>query len=308
MIKLYTELLLATFFWGFGFVTAVWSLTAVGPLWLTGLRFLFAILMLDLFHRFRIFGLTPLRYTKKEWMAGFFPGLSLFAMLALQTWGLRYTSPTKSGFITVLYVLFVPLLEWSIFKVPMRKPLFLWILLALLGAALICQGITSQGISREFLSAFNFGDFLTFLCAIAAAAQFIFVNLKIKAVPSPVRFHIYQSAWVTLFSIVLAIPLEGFGFLQQQWSSLAWIGLIQLSFFSSAIAYLIQVRAQRTLSPSTVAIFMLLESPWAMLLSVMLLKENLTALQISGAVLILLAAAAETYSNPHSASARTSTG
>jgi drug/metabolite transporter (DMT)-like permease len=279
MIKLYTELLFATLFWGFGFVTTVWALTAVGPLWLTTLRFLIALLILNL---------KPLRYSFKEFKAVFWSGFFLFLLLGFQTWGLLYTSPTKSGFITVLYVLFVPIFEKFFLKKPFRKILFLWILIALIGSALICQ-------TTDFHS-FNFGDFLTLLCAMAAAAQFMAINKRVHEVESPVHFHAYQCIWMILFSIVLAIPLEGFGFLKNHWSTLAWVGLIQLGIFSSALAFLIQIRVQRFIPPATVAIFMLLESPWAMISSVVFLKENLTGLQILGAVLILFAAIAETIS------------
>lgn len=288
MLRIYLELLLATSFWGFGFVTTVWALTALGPLWLTALRFLVAIPFLMFLHRFR--------FRAREFKAVFLPGFSLFLLLAFQTWGLLYTSPTKSGFITVLYVLFVPVFERIFMKVPVKKSVLIWIAMALLGAALICGGITSEGISKELLSAFNFGDFLTLLCAMAAAAQFILVSIKVKEVESPVDFHIYQSSWIAIFAVLFAVPIEGFDFLHREWTSLAWLGFLQLAVFSSGLAFLIQIRVQRTLSPSTVAIFMLLESPWALLSSAIFLQEKLTGFQFLGAGLILFAAVAETLS------------
>lgn len=296
MIKLYAELFLATAIWGLGFVTAAWAVEGLGPIWISALRFFMAIMLLDIPHRFKLFGLKPLSYSKSEFLNVMWPGIFLTALMIFQTWGLKYTTATKCGFITVFYVLFIPLLERILYKIHFRKILFLWLALAILGSALICGAITRDGVSEDLLGSFNLGDLLTLICSLAAAAQFLAISRKVKLVTSPVKFHIYQSAWVVVLCTLLAIPIEGFSSWNQPWNTRIWLSLLQLGFLSSGVAFLIQVRAQKQISPTTAGIFILLESPWAMLFAFILMDERLTMLQIVGAGLIMIAAIAETLS------------
>jgi len=302
-MRAYGELLFATIFWGFGFIATIWALDGIGPIWLTSIRFLMAAVMLDGIYRLRLFGLKPLRYDFREFLSLIQPGIFLFGLLGLQTWGLQYTSATKSGFITVLYVLFIPIFERIFLGYPSRKILWLWIAIALGGTAMICGAWTEAGFSRDFLKAFNFGDLLTFFCAICAAAHII-VTAKKMALPeerriSPVKFHIYQCVWVGIFGAVIGMVTEGFSwvptFMGGLWTWKVWAGVLELGLLSSGVSFLIQVRGQRTVSPSTVGIIVLLESPWAMVFSIWLLNEHLSGMQTFGAFLILSAALAESF-------------
>jgi drug/metabolite transporter (DMT)-like permease len=293
----YFELLVGTLCWGFGFIAALYALAAVSPFWLTCFRFLIAAVVLDLLFRFKLFGFKPHRYSWAEIKATFLSGLALFILLSSQNWGLKTTSATRSSFITVLYVLFIPIFEFIFLSVRVRKILALWIMLALVGTAFICKAITAQGIGSDFLSAFHIGDFLTLICAAAAAAHFIFVNEALPKVPSPIKFNILQCAWVAVIGAIFGSLFEGFSWwhtlLAGEWTAQVWIGVIHLGLFSSALAFLCQIRAQQFISPSSIGIFVLLESPFAMLFSILLLHEALTWTQVLGAGLVLSAAVGE---------------
>jgi drug/metabolite transporter (DMT)-like permease len=307
-MRAYGELLFATIFWGFGFIASIWALDGIGPVWMTSVRFVVCILMLDtiyrVFGKLGWLGLKPLQYRFREFLSIAQPGFFLFCLLTLQTWGLKYTTATKSGFITVLYVLFIPIFEKVFLGYPVRKILWLWISLAVAGTAMICGAWTPSGLSSDFLGAFNVGDLLTFFCAISAAAHIIATAKKMSPSNaeriSPVLFHIYQSAWVAIFAGILGASVEGFSWVHAMtsgaWSSKVWMGLFELGVLSSGVAFLIQVRGQRTVSPSTVGIIVLLESPWALVFSVWLLNEQLSGMQVLGAFLILGAAVAESLS------------
>lgn len=319
-----TELFLASAIWGFAFVTTVWALPGIGPVWMTSVRFLMAAVMLHLLFRSRLSGLEPLRYSWRGFRACLWPGFFLFALLALQSAGLKYTSATKCGFITVLYVLIVPFLERLFLGRRIARTVWLWIALALAGTTLICAAVTADGFAPDFLAAFNVGDGLTLLCAFAAAGHLMVVNrvmggaadasvatggdhartagaridpVAAQLAASPVTFHVYQCVWIVLFAAIAGSLVEGNGWVHAMlsggWDWKVWVGLAQLGLMSSAVAFLIQVRAQRFLSPTTVGLMVLLESPWAMLFSIALLDERLTGLQLLGAGLILIAAIAE---------------
>lgn len=92
------ELIGASVFWGFGFVGAVWAIQGFGPILATGIRFALC------------FVVSFLLYPKMTAFKEARPlGIWIAAMLGFQTWGLQYTTATKSAFITVLYIVIVPL-------------------------------------------------------------------------------------------------------------------------------------------------------------------------------------------------------
>lgn len=301
----YVELILAACLWGLGFVAAQWSLQVWGPFLVTAIRFLVGALFVDLLFRLLKKRLT---YCIKEFFSLLPVGLFLFLLIGFQTWGLQITTATKSGFITVLYVLFIPLLDFLFHRTAFKKSLLFWIPLALLGTALICNfDFMSLYRDREpgAHSGFNIGDFLTFLCAIAAAFHFIWVSKMIRIVRHPATFHVYQSLWVGLFSGVISLLIhflvpsfEPFDFTLKSQLIIqnifyAFLGLGLLSFFSSGLAFLFQIHAQSKISPTTAGLVSLLESPFAMLFSILLLHENISGLQLLGAGLILMATLGE---------------
>lgn len=296
MTRTYLELFFATMIWGFAFPATVWTLRSIGPVLTTAVRFTVAVIFLDLIFRFKLIKNTKaIKYRFKEFLVIFQPGLYLFGMLTLQTWGLKYTSPTRSGFITVFYVMMVPFLENFFKGTRFRILVAVWILTALLGTALICEVVTVTGINHNFLGAINLGDVLTFFCAICAAAHIMVVDQILPKVESPLKFHIYQCMWIALFAGVVSCFTEGFGALSHlsEWPALTWVGMFHLSILSSGIAFLIQIRSQRTIPPTQLSLLVLLESPWALIFSVWLGMEMLTGLQLTGAALILAAAISE---------------
>ena len=297
MRRTYFELLIATLFWGFGFTAANWVLEGMGPVLNTALRFWIAVIFLDLIFRFKLVKNSgPIQYRFKEWLSLVQPGFFLFAMMVTQTWGLKFTTPSRSGFITVMYVMFVPFFERVFMGTRIRPILAVWILMALTGTSLICEVITRAGINHQFLGAINIGDWLTLVCAIFGAGHIIVVNQTMNRVDSAAKYHIYQSIWIALFATVTLCFTEGFSALQTHWSLKVWAGLLHLGILSSAIAFLIQIRAQKTIAPTTFGLLVLLESPWALFFSVLLGLEAVSGLQFAGAGLILLAAAFESLS------------
>src|SRR5689334_1843453 len=131
------ELVLAAGIWGFGFIATRWALHDIGPLWLSALRFLLAA-AISLPAMSAMPSLRP-TLTRSQMKLAIGPGLFLGASLILQTVGLVYTTATNSGFITTLYVLFVPVLGWMFLRQRVRRVHGLLVAIALTGTALICQ-------------------------------------------------------------------------------------------------------------------------------------------------------------------------
>lgn len=274
------ELFLAGIFWGFGFIGTVWCLKSLTPSAIIFYRFFIAfaagILVLAIQKR-SLSGL--INQLVGEAKLSFWPGVYLWLTLIFQTWGLQYTTATNSTFITVLYVVTVPLMNSMIGKEIIGWIHWLCVVIALGGTALI--------VNLQNLSTLNFGDLLTLVCSIFAAIHIIAVGIQTLKTKSDFAFNTMQSFWMSIFSLLLFPFTTGWNLLALD--EKGWIGLIALGFGSSLLAFFLQVRAQKIISPSVVSLMFLLESPMSCVFAYLLLNETLNGLQWLGAGFIMLA-------------------
>ncbi len=273
----FIELIIAGFLWGFGFIGAVWALESLSPSAIVFYRFMGAFLVsLVILVAVR----TPREVLLGEFKLALGAGALLALTLILQTWGLQYTTATKSAFITILYVLIVPVISMFVFKDRLHVFHWICIFLSFIGVGLIVQ-VKSLVLET--------GDFLTFLCAIAAAFHILYVGQIAPKSKNSFALNAFQSLWCAAFALTL-FPFE------KDWtpwdlSPKGWWGLGILTFGSSLLAFYLQFRAQRVISPSLVSLLFLLESPFSAILAVTLLGEHLSTTQILGALLIFVSCA-----------------
>ena len=293
------ELCIACALWGFGFIAAAWALEGMGPLAITGWRFAIAFAV-----GLPVILITPSLRPALRWstfsMAAV-PGALISACLIAQTWGLQTTTATKSSFITVTYVLIVPFIELLFMKkYPTRRHLICAIG-ALIGVALICHletAFSSSGTLEEVFSnpkaKLNFGDALTLLCAILASAHILWFGWIGNRIGSAFAFNIFQSFWAAVVPLGLSLVFEA---PPQLNTPHPIIGLAMLSLGSTLIAFALQIRAQKKISPSLASLLFLLESPFATVFAVVFLGEVLSTSDVVGCSLILVSLAASVVSN-----------
>jgi drug/metabolite transporter (DMT)-like permease len=287
------ELAFAGALWGFGFIAAVWALRSMGPMAITGWRFTVAAVI-----GFTIVGLRPsLRshLTREQFWLACVPGMLICATLVFQTWGLRYTTATKSSFITTLYVLIVPVLERLWLKRHVPRMHYLFVIIALIGVALICDlaGEFTGGINgTDPRLRWNFGDLLTLICSFAASVHIIWFGRINQKIGDSFVFNNFQSLWACAIPLVASFALEPAP--TPNLSDLSMIGFLMLAIGSTLIAFALQVRAQKVISPSLASLLFLLESPFATLFAIYFLGESLRTGQWVGAGLILAAAGLST--------------
>jgi drug/metabolite transporter (DMT)-like permease len=302
------ELILAGALWGFGFVAAVWALDEMGPLTITFLRFAIASVVGMALARLAMIFNPQLRHaiSLDQFKLALTPGILISLTLIIQTWGLQYTTATKSGFITTLYVLIVPFIEKIWLKRDLPRYHLFFASIAFIGVAFICDipslfysEITQSSIEaaapldmtdaakrlHEKLS-WNFGDFLTLICAGLASLHILWFGTNNKKVKSAFVFNNLQSIWACFIPLIFAVTLEKWPTVVPSGKPL--VGLLMLTFGSTLIAFALQVRAQQVISPSIASILFLLESPFAALFAFHLLNENLEAHQWFGAGMILI--------------------
>lgn len=272
------ELTLAGLLWGFGFIGTVWALGFLSPSAILFYRFSIAFvagLILLVTRKF------SLQHFRDDLALSLIPGAFLWLTLIFQTWGLQFTTATNSTFITTLYVVLVPLLRSLTGEERLHWFHWLCVTLALLGTAFIVQ--------IQNLSGLNWGDLLTLLCAVFAALHILVVGQRASKTRSDFAFNTFQSFWVAFFSLLI-FPFSS------KWSlsgmdNKAWIGILSLGFGSSMIAFFLQVRSQKEISPSVASLLFLLESPASCFFAYLLLSEKLDSWQWFGAGLILMACA-----------------
>lgn len=205
-------------------------------------------------------------------------GCILFIASAFQQAGLKETSAGNAGFITTLYVVFVPLLTYIIWR--QRVSAFHWGAagLAILGAFLLSTGAQLQHISR--------GDVLELVGAIAWAFHVILIGEGAKRIPA-LLFTFWQlivaASLNLLFSIIFGSPSFP-SLLQTSWS------VLYTGVFSIGFGYFLQTVGQRDAPAVDASLILCLEAVFAALGGWLILKESLSLLQFVGCLLILLAA------------------
>lgn len=281
----FIELLIANTFWGLGFVATVWCLRDISPSAILFYRFTMAFILSLMTYLFlkRKQNLADILFVlRTEVKLAFLPGVFLFLTLLLQTWGLKYTTATKSGFITILYVLIIPFIEIIHQKTFPSVQHWLLTLLALVGTLFMIEifQITNSGLNL------NFGDFLTLLCAFTAAFHIYFIGIRSNMTSSGLLLNGFQSLWCALLALPFLFYENNFYLTDLQ--SLTWIGLLALGVGSSFLAFFLQVKAQTEINASIAAVLFLMESPFAAMFGFIFLGETMSHWQIIGAILIFI--------------------
>jgi drug/metabolite transporter (DMT)-like permease len=265
-------LLSITVIWGWTFVLIKQGMSEVGPFTFLAIRFFIAFLVLAILLRrhVRHISLYALR-------SGLMVGTALFLGYLFQTWGLVYTSATKSGLLTGLSVVIVPLAASLLFRKKVGPLVWLGALLAAAGLFLLVTG-------NGELGALNRGDLLTLICAVSFAMHIILVDRFVRTTDYR-QLLLVQVAIVTLFSLIGAATIERCAFTP---SFTVIEGVLVTGIFATATAYYVLNRFQSHSTASYTAIILTMEPVFAALFGFLLLGEKLGAWQFIGSIMILL--------------------
>lgn len=265
------SLLFVALVWGGGFVAVKDGLNSMTPMVLMALRFSLAALVLFVFLR-KWMG----TFTKKDWQQGSIVGAFLFLAFAAQTYGLQFTTASKQGFLTAVYVVVVPLLSWGLYK---RRPP----IKAFLGSILTITGIALISLNEGFT--INIGDSLTLLCAVLFAAHIISIEYFAKSM-NTIKLAFIQIAVAAILSVLVALLTEP---IPTEISAQGWLAIVYLAVFSTFACFTVQTIAQKYTSSSHASIIMSLESVFAAILGVWLLNDIMTTRMIIGSAIIFAA-------------------
>jgi len=260
----------SAFVWGATFVVVKDALSAVHPVALVAWRFLIAGGLLT---GFLILRRQPIL---ADWKRGLFLGFMIWLLYITQTIGLTITTASNSGFITGLFVAFVPLFLWYPFR---RTPTRFEIIAA--GIAVIGLGVLTGG-----LHDINSGDVLTLVCAVIYALHILYTDRYVRQGSNPWSLVCQQFLVVGGLSLLTALlwqtPLE------VRTTGALW-AIILLALFPSLTAYVIQIHAQKIASPLRVTLIFALEPVFAAIVAWTYGGEPFVVRRALGGLLIAVA-------------------
>ena len=256
--------------WGWTFVLVKEAIQTIPPYEFLAIRFIAAALLLALFIPREVVAAR-----KPELRAGASAGVVLGVGYGLQTVGLQYTSATKAGFITGLFVVFTPPLAALMLR---RVPPFSGFLAAGISAGgllLLTQGRLGSG--------FNYGDLLVLGCAVSFAVHVVILGKIAKAHHAGMLAVLQLGSSGVGFALVSVMTED----LVAPAGTQVFVALGVTAVLASALAYLVQTWAQKHLSPTRTAVTLAMEPVFAGGAGFILLGERLTGGGWLGAGLIL---------------------
>ena len=270
-------MLLAAAIWGFAFVAQREGMETMGPFLFNTARFfigtVFLLPIVWYLSKKKKVSTDKETSTKKLWIAGIVAGLFLFTASSFQQVGIQYTTAGKAGFITGLYIFFVPLI--GIFF-GQRTGSGTW-----LGAFIAIIGLYLLSINEDFSIAR--GDLLQLICAVFFAAHVLVIGYVAKRM-DPLKLSLIQYFVSGVLSFFIAIAIEVI-----TWQMIVdtAIPLIYAGIMSIGVGYTLQVVAQQHAKSSHAAIILGLEGAFAVLGGWLILDENLSTRGMIGCGLML---------------------
>lgn len=270
-------LLGATVIWGSAFIAQSVGMDKIGPFTFQAVRCFLAVVFLfpasALFSKGKPFWKSWA--DPALWRSGVICGLALFAASSLQQIGLVYTDAGKAGFLTAMYIVFVPFLGLFVGHRPGRNAL-LSLIPAIVGLYLL---------SCTSVSGINKGDVLLLLCAVAFSVQILLIDRHCAGLDG-LKLNCIQALVVAVLSVPSALLTET---VDASLIASCWLPLGYAGVLSMGVAYTLQIVGQKRVAPSAAALLMSLESVFAALFGWLLLHETMTRAEELGCVLVFAA-------------------
>ena len=214
-------------------------------------------------------------FNKMLLVGGILCGIALFGGSTFQQFGLKYTTAGKSGFITALYIIIVPMLGIFIKK---KVPAKVWgcVLIAVIGFYLLSikEGFT-----------INKGDLLTLVCSLFFSLHILLIDYFSPRVDG-VKMSCIQFFVCGILSLIAAFMVE-----EPKISAilLAWAPILYAGVLSCGVAYTLQIVAQKNTDPVIASLLLSLESVFAVIAGWLVLKQLLSLREGLGCLLVFIA-------------------
>ena len=277
-------LLLTAIIWGSAFVAQKSGMDYVEPFTFNGIRTFIGGLVLIPVIFFMEKKNPPEEISREEktkknkelLIGGVCCGIALFVASSLQQFGVSYTTAGKAGFITTLYVVFVPIISVLLRK-KVRPIMWLCVAMGAVGLYLLCMTDASFRLT--------FGDTLVLLCAVAFAVHILTVD-HFSPQMDGIKLSCIQFLTVGIVSMVCMFIFEHpdiHAILD------CAVPLLYAGVLSCGLGFTFQVVAQKHAEPTVASLLMSLESVFAVVFGALLLHETMSMRELSGCLIIFIA-------------------
>ena len=270
--------LLCTFIWGTTFIAQDTGMDDIGPFTFNAVRFFvgfLAIVPLALLFEVKKFKSEFKIDLKTFVILSFLIGLSLFLGSALQQVALLYTDVANAAFFTIFYVPMVPIIIFIFKKKSIHWSVWPSVVLCLIGGYLL---------TNFYDATIRFGDTLVVLGALFWSTHIIFTGIIVTKYDLPLTLGAIQTLLVAIFSFVIGIIYEEFIMenILNEIDSILYAGIL-----SGGFAFVLQIYAQKNITPAPAAIIFSLEGVFATVAAWFLLNQILGINNLLGCFFIL---------------------
>ena len=270
--------LLCTFIWGTTFIAQDTGMDDIGPFTFNAVRFFvgfLAILPLVFLFETKKYSFEFKKDKKLLLRLTIIIGFSLFFGSALQQVALLYTDVANAAFFTIFYVPLVPIIVFLFRKKKIHWSVWPSVCLCLIGGYLL---------TNFFDATVRLGDSLVILGALFWSFHIIYTDIFIKKFNLPLTLGAAQTMIVALLSFIVGLIYEEF-ILKNILKEI--IPILYAGVLSGGFAFVLQIYAQKNISPAPAAIIFSLEGVFATIAAWIILNQILEINNILGCILIL---------------------
>ena len=270
--------LLCTFIWGTTFIAQDTGMDDIGPFTFNAVRFFvgfLAIIPLAILFEVKKFRLEFEIDFKTFLILSFLIGVSLFLGSALQQVALLYTDVANAAFFTIFYVPMVPIIIYFFRRKSLHWSVWPSVILCLIGGYLL----------TNFQDAtVRLGDSLVILGALFWSSHIIFTGIIVTKYNLPLTLGAIQTLIVALLSFIIGLIYEEFVIrnIMNEIDSILYAGIL-----SGGFAFVLQIYAQKNITPAPAAIIFSLEGVFATIAAWFLLNQLLGINNLLGCFFIL---------------------
>lgn len=207
---------------------------------------------------------------------GIICGVIICIAANLQQIGLLYTSVGKSGFLTALYIVIVPVIGVFLGRKPGKK-LCAAVVCAVIGLYLLCMKVGTFSL--------ELGDILLLLCALVFSFHIMAIDHFTQKVDG-VKLSCIQFFVCGMISGILMLIFEhpSFSAICTAWAPVLYTGIL-----SCGVAYTLQIIGQKGMNPVVASLIMSLESVVSAIAGWLILGQILSSREIAGCVVMFVA-------------------
>ncbi len=279
-------LILTAMIWGTAFVGQRTGMESIGPVTFNAARMILAAVAVGAVafiaaqkEKNRLSSRPPeaiRKYRKETIIGGILCGIFLTSASLFQQAGLVYTPAGKAGFITAMYMLLVPVINFVVFR--KKNTWLVWsaVLTGVAGMYLLC---VTDGLNLTY------GDTLVCICAFLFSCHILCCDRFVQD-GDPLMISAIQFATAAVISTIAAFILE-----VPEWDDIvaAAVPILYCGIVSGGLGYTLQIVAQKFTDPTIASLLLSLESVFAVIAGAILLQERMTTQEMLGCLIMFIA-------------------